>query len=90
MKIVGMIPARIGSKRVKKKNLRLIDGLPLIQYIINSAKESTYLDEIYLNSESTEFREIAIKSGIKFYQRPEYLSSDAATNDDFAKEFKKN
>lgn len=82
-----MIPARIGSKRVKKKNLRLIDGLPLIQYIINSAKESTYLDEIYLNSESTEFREIAIKSGIKFYQRPEYLSSDAATNDDFAKDF---
>ena len=48
-----MIPARLGSKRVKKKNLRLIDGIPLIQYIINAAKQSTeMLDEIYINSES--------------------------------------
>ena len=51
MKIIGMIPARLGSKRVKKKNLRLIDGVPLIQYIINAAKNSSYLDEIYINSE---------------------------------------
>ena len=82
-----MIPARIGSKRVKKKNLRLIDGLPLIQYIVNAAKESIYLDEIYINSESTQFKDIAKKSEIKFYQRPEYLASDTATNDDFAQDF---
>jgi len=82
-----MIPARLGSKRVKKKNLRLIDGLPLIQYIINAAKQSTLIDEIYINSESTQFEDIAKKSGVKFYQRPKNLSSDAATNDDFALDF---
>ena len=82
-----MIPARLGSKRVKKKNLRLIDGLPLIQYIVNAAKESTFLDEIYINSESSQFKDISEKSGIKFYQRPESLSSDTATNDDFALDF---
>jgi len=43
-----MIPARLGSKRIKKKNLRLIDGLPLIQYIVNAAKASSLLDEIYI------------------------------------------
>lgn len=87
MKIVGMIPARLGSTRVKNKNLRLIDGIPLIQYIVNAAKGSKLLDEVYINSESTKFKGIAEKSGIKFYQRPEELSSDTATNDDFAFDF---
>ena len=82
-----MIPARLGSKRIKKKNLRLIDGLPLIQYIINAAKASSLLDEIYINSESTQFADIAEESGVKFYQRPEELSFDVATNDDFALDF---
>ena len=90
MKIVGMIPARLGSKRIKKKNLRLMSGPPLIQYIINAAKESSLLDEIYLNSESTQFKSIAEKSDIKFYHRPEELSSDDATNDDFALDFIEN
>ena len=87
MKIIGMIPARLGSKRIKKKNLRLIDGLPLIQYIVNAAKASSLLDEIYINSESTQFADIAEESGVKFYQRPEELSFDIATNDDFALDF---
>ena len=87
MKIVGMIPARMGSTRVKNKNLRLIDGIPLIQYIVNAARDSKLLDEIYINSESTKFSGIAEKSGVKFYQRSEELSSDAATNDDFASDF---
>ena len=87
MKIIGMIPVRLGSKRIKKKNLRLLDGLPLIQYIINAAKASSLLDEIYINSESTQFADIAEESGVKFYQRPEELSFDIATNDDFALDF---
>jgi CMP-N-acetylneuraminic acid synthetase/quercetin dioxygenase-like cupin family protein len=87
MKIVAMIPARLGSKRVKNKNLRLINGKPLIQYIVDAAKGSGFFDEIYLNSESLEFEEIAENSGIKFYQRDEALASDSATNDDFSLDF---
>jgi len=82
-----MVPARLGSKRIKKKNLRLIDGMPLIQYIIDAAKKSTLIDEIYINSESTQFQDIAKNSEVKFYHRPEDLSSDTATNDDFALDF---
>jgi len=87
MKIVAMIPARMGSKRVPKKNLRKILGKKLIQYPIDAAKASGVFDEIYINSESDIFKEIAEKSGIKFHKRPEHLSSDSATNDDFTQEF---
>ena len=90
MKVIGMIPARLGSTRVKNKNLRLIDGKPLIQYIVDAAIGSEILDDIYVNSESTEFKGIAEKSGIKFYQRPEELSSNEATNDDFVLDFVNN
>ena len=50
-KTIAMIPARMGSKRVPKKNIRLLNGTPLISYIIRAAKESGCFDEIYVNSE---------------------------------------
>lgn len=90
MKKVAMIPARLGSKRVKRKNLRLIDGKPMISYIIEAAKASGCFDEIYLNSEAEVFEKIADDYGIKFYKRPEVHSSDTATNDDFALDFIEN
>ena len=82
-----MIPARLGSSRVKNKNLRLLNGRPLVQYIIDAAKESNIFDSIYLNSEASIFEEIASESKIKFYKRPENLSTNQATNDDFAFDF---
>ncbi|MFT5926905.1 MAG: CMP-N-acetylneuraminic acid synthetase/quercetin dioxygenase-like cupin family protein [Candidatus Azotimanducaceae bacterium] len=90
MKIIAMIPARLGSKRIIKKNLRLIDGQPLISYIIESVMASNAFDEIYLNSEADVFRLIAEEKGISFYKRPEVFSSDQATNDQFSLDFMKN
>ena len=90
MKIIAMIPARLGSTRVVNKNLRLIDGKPLIQYILNAAKESSLINQIYINSESDIFKEIAINEKVQFYQRPLHLSSNEATNDDFTLDFMKN
>ena len=90
MKIVAMIPARLGSTRVKNKNLRLINQKPLIQYIIDTAIKSKLLDQIYVNSESEIFQNISKKSGIEFYKRSEELASDTATNDDFALDFMEN
>ena len=82
-----MIPARLGSTRVKNKNLRLINGKPLIQYIIDSAKKSKYLDEIYINSEAKIFEEISKNNKINFYKRNKELSTNTATNDDFTLDF---
>lgn len=90
MKITAMIPARMGSKRVKNKNLRLINGKPLIQYVLDTVKNLTIFDEIYINSEHDIFSELAEENNIKFYKRPDHLSSDSATNDEFAFDFLKN
>jgi CMP-N,N'-diacetyllegionaminic acid synthase len=86
-KYVAMIPARLGSKRVPNKNIRLINGKPLVSYIIESVVSSGVFDEIYLNSESDILRNISEDHGINFYKRPEHLSSDDATNDDFTLDF---
>jgi CMP-N,N'-diacetyllegionaminic acid synthase len=90
MKKIAMIPVRMGSKRVKNKNLRLLGNKPLVAYIIKAAKESNVFDEIYINSESETFEKIAEQYGVKFYKRPDELSSDEATNDQFALDFMSN
>jgi CMP-N-acetylneuraminic acid synthetase/quercetin dioxygenase-like cupin family protein len=90
MKIVAMIPARMGSKRVEKKNLRLINGKPLIEYILTTVSKLDIFDEVYVNSEDDVFSGIAEKYSMKFYKRPPHLSSDTATNDEFAYDFLKN
>ncbi len=86
-KTIAMIPARMGSKRVPKKNIRLLNGVPLISYIIRAAKESRCFDEIYVNSESDVLGQIAETEGVKFYKRPSSLSTDTATNDEFVEDF---
>tara|TARA_B100001964_G_scaffold240127_1_gene309259 strand:- start:559 stop:1695 length:1137 start_codon:yes stop_codon:yes gene_type:complete len=90
MKIVAMIPARLGSQRIKNKNIRYLNDKLLVEYIINAAKQSKYIDEIYLNSESNLLKKIAQKHDIKFYERQSQYSSNEATNDDFAYDFLKN
>jgi CMP-N-acetylneuraminic acid synthetase/quercetin dioxygenase-like cupin family protein len=90
MKIIAMVPARMGSKRVKSKNLRLLDGKPLIEHVLGTLNRVKIFDEIYINSEDEVFSEIANKYGVNYYNRPDYLSSDEATNDEFTHEFLSN
>jgi CMP-N,N'-diacetyllegionaminic acid synthase len=52
MKIIAMIPARIGSTRLKMKNLALLNGKPLIAYSILAAKQAGVFDRIVINSDS--------------------------------------
>lgn len=84
---VAMIPARLGSKRVKKKNLRLLGNRPLIAYAIEAVCASGEFDDVYVNSEAEVFKEVADQFGAKFYRRPAELASDEATNDQFALDF---
>ena len=90
MKIVGEIPARLGSKRIEQKNLRLLNGKPLITYAIEAAKQATTLSEIYVNSESDVIGNIAKANGVHFYKRRLELSEDHIVSDEFNYDFLKN
>lgn len=90
MKLVGMIPARMGSQRVKKKNVRLINGRPLIDYVLESVSKADIFDSVYINSEDEIFTELAENYNFNFYKRPEEFSANDSTNDQFAQDFLKN
>lgn len=87
--IVGLIPARMGSIRVKCKNLRMIAGRPLIYYSIKALQESTRLDDIYVNSENDLIGMVAERYGIKFYQRPKELATSTSMIDEYIYDFLK-
>lgn len=88
-RLIAMIPARIGSKRIPKKNIRYMLDKPLIQYPIDLAKKSDAFESIWVNTESKELGQVCEKMGVLFHQRPEELANDTATNRDFTYEFLK-
>lgn len=89
-KIIAMIPARMGSQRLKQKNLREIDGVPIITRAIRRCNDAAIFDEIWVNSEHPDFGEIAKQEGVLFHQRPEKLGSNTATSEQYIYEFLKN
>ena len=77
--IVCIIPARKDSKRIKNKNIKILNGKPLIEYTIIEAKKSKLLDKIIVSTDSPTIREISEKNGIKVYKlRSKKLSSEKA------------
>lgn len=86
-KIIAMIPARLGSQRIPKKNIRIMVDKPLIDYPIDLCLESNMFDEIWINTESELLGNYAKSKGIFFHKRPEELASNTATNRDFMYEF---
>jgi CMP-N-acetylneuraminic acid synthetase len=85
--IVAMIPARMGSERLKCKNLRLLSGKPVIAHAIDAAKDSGIFSRIVVNSEHEAFGEVADRYGVEFYQRPIELGSPEARSDDVVADF---
>ena len=76
-KIVAIIPARKGSKRLKKKNGIVLGNKKLFEYSIDVAKNSKYIDEIIFSTDSQEWLELAIKKGcLKNKLREKMLSKD--------------
>lgn len=76
MRTLAIIPARAGSKGVKNKNIRLIDGKPLIEYAINSSQESKKLSDTIVSTDSPIIAEIAAKNQINTLIRPKNLALD--------------
>ena len=77
-KILGVIPARGGSKGIPKKNITDLCGRPLISYTINAAKKSKYLTDLIITTDSKEIAAVAEAFGghVPFI-RPKELSEDS-------------
>jgi N-acylneuraminate cytidylyltransferase len=78
-KILAIIPARGGSKRVPKKNIKNLYGKPLIYYSINSAIQSQYIDKIIVSTEDEEIKDISIQFGAEIVERPNDLAEDESS-----------
>lgn len=89
-KFVAMIPARIGSKRIIKKNIREMAGKPMIYYAIKASADAQVFDDIYVNSESPIIGAIGQKLGVKFYKRNPNLAKDHVKNEEFVYDFMQN
>ena len=82
-KILAIIPARSGSKSVKNKNIRLINGKPMIAYSIEHAKESKYINRIIVTTDSEEYAAIAREYGAETpFIRPAEYATDTALDID--------
>lgn len=65
MSKLAIIPARGGSKRILRKNIKYFLGKPIIAYSIEAALKSKLFDEVMVSTDDEEIREIAIKYGAK-------------------------
>lgn len=81
MNILVVIPARGGSKGIPRKNLRLLNGKPLIYYSIKTALTSKYNIDIYVSSEDDEILHSATQFGAKTHKRDISIADDKSTLD---------
>lgn len=83
MRILGLIPARGGSKGVPRKNIRLLGNRPLLQYTIEAARFSHGLTDIILSTDDTEIAKCGLELGVEVpFMRPQYLATDEASSID--------
>ena len=79
MNILGITPARGGSKTIPRKNIDDISGKPLIAWTIEAAKESGMIDRYVVSTEDKEIAKIVREYGVEVLSRPSALATDEAT-----------
>lgn len=77
MKVLGLINARKGSKGIPKKNIKLLNKKPLINYSIEAALKSKLIDDLVVSTDCTDIAQISKESGASVpFLRPDYLALD--------------
>lgn len=77
--ILAIIPARGGSKGVPRKNIKNINGKPLISYTIEAAKKSKYINRVVVSTDDSEIAEVSINYGAEIpCFRPKTLAGDVS------------
>ncbi len=84
---IAIIPARSGSKGLKDKNIKMLNGKPLMVYSIEAAKNSGMFDTVFVSTDSYQYAEIAQNAGADaHFLRSAYNSSDKASSWDTVRE----
>lgn len=87
MRNLAIIPARSGSKGLKDKNIKLLNGKPLLAYSIEAAYKSKLFNEIMVSTDSDKYAQIAVAWGANVpFLRSSDLSTDTASSWDVVKE----
>ncbi|MFW1839165.1 cytidylyltransferase domain-containing protein [Acinetobacter gyllenbergii] len=85
-RVTALIPARGGSKRLPRKNIKLLGDKPLIAWSIEVAKASKYIDQVVVSTDDEEIKLISEQYGAEVpFLRPEHLSNDQASSFDAIK-----
>tara|TARA_Y100000590_G_scaffold248924_1_gene279704 strand:- start:1057 stop:1758 length:702 start_codon:yes stop_codon:yes gene_type:complete len=75
--IIGVIHARGGSVRIPMKNIKLLNGKPLISYMINAALGSDYIRRVIVSTDNLDIKNVALDCGAEVpFDRPKHLSTD--------------
>src|SRR5690349_10929106 len=78
--VLGLIAARGGSKGVPGKNIFVVNGRPLIQWSIDAARASRYIDRLILSSDNPAIMDVARNAGCEVpFRRDDALASDTAS-----------
>ena len=75
-KLKAIILARGGSKGVPGKNIKEVNGIPLLAYPILSAQKSNYVSKIYVSTDDDLIKKVALKYGASVIDRPDHLAQD--------------
>jgi CMP-N-acetylneuraminic acid synthetase len=81
-RVVAIITARSGSKRLPGKNLMHLDGRPLIAHTISSARECKLLTDVFVSTDDPAIKSASIQAGASVIDRPAELATDTATSAD--------
>lgn len=82
-RVVALIPARAGSKRLHNKNLLSLGGKPLIAWTIEAALKCSLIDDVVVSTDDQNIKNIAIEYGATVpFIRPEILANDTSSTDD--------
>jgi CMP-N,N'-diacetyllegionaminic acid synthase len=76
MHVVGLIPARGGSKGIPRKNLAPLGGRPLIAWTIDAALGSAAVSDVVVTTDDPEIAGVAVETGVRVLDRPEELAQD--------------
>jgi len=78
--LVAIIPARSGSKRLPNKNILPLNGRPMVEWTIMAAKNSRYIDDVIVTTDSDKIGEVALDNGVKYLKRPSHLAKDKSAS----------